>query len=211
MLLPPWRSPLQKALHLNRSQPHSRYLQLATVTPLGKPTNRSVVFRGFFDDNKSIQIITDTRSQKFTHLQYQPWAEICWYFSKTREQFRLSGNITLVTAENRSRDLIKARDNCWHNLSDAGKRQFFWATPRELISNDQTKSSARGNNVTGNSAESPEMEIDPNQKREPPPNFCLLLLSPELVDHLQLKGEPQNRHLYVQNQDQTWSIKRVNP
>ena len=193
MLLAPWRSPLQRALHRNRSQPHSRYLQLATVTPEAKPANRSVVFRGFLADSNSIQIVTDTRSQKFTHLQHHPWAEICWYFTKTREQFRLSGKVTLVTGENPARELIKARQNCWHNLSDAAKKQFFWATPGQPFRDDQ-----------------PDLEIKITAI-EPPATFCLLLLNPEKVDHLELKGEPQNRYLYLLNYDQTWSIKQVNP
>ncbi|MEO1006929.1 MAG: pyridoxamine 5'-phosphate oxidase, partial [Cyanobacteria bacterium J06638_38] len=45
-MLAPWRSLLSGAIHRNRSQPHSRYFQLATVTPEGYPANRTVVFRG---------------------------------------------------------------------------------------------------------------------------------------------------------------------
>ncbi len=193
MLLAPWRSSLQRALHQNRSQPHARYLQMATVTPEGKPTNRSVVFRGFFASTNSMQIVTDTRSQKFSHLQHQPWAEICWYFTKTREQFRLAGKVTLVTGEHPTPELIKARQNCWHNLSDAARKQFFWPTPGEPVTNNQTDS-----------------EINPREI-EPPANFCLLLLEPEKVDHLELKGEPQSRYLYLLNHDQTWSLKPINP
>jgi PPOX class probable FMN-dependent enzyme len=193
MLLAPWRSPLQRALHRNRSQPHSRYLQLATVTPKAEPANRSVVFRGFLANTNSIQIVTDTRSQKFIHLQHQPWAEICWYFTKSREQFRLLGKVTLVTAEHLALELIKARQNCWYNLSNAAKKQFFWATPGELIQDNPY-----------------HLEIN-LEKIEPPANFCLLLLNPEKVDHLELKGEQQNRHLYLLNYDQTWTIKQVNP
>lgn len=193
MLLAPWRSPLQRALHRNRSQSHSRYLQLATVTPELKPANRSIVFRGFLPDSNSIQIITDTRSQKFTHLQKQPWAEICWYFTKTREQFRLSGKVTLVTGEYPVLELTKARQNCWHNLSDVTKKQFFWPTPGQPVKNEQN-----------------HLDID-TTRIEPPANFCLLLLNPEKVDHLELKGEPQNRYLYQLNDDQTWLLKQINP
>jgi len=28
----------------------------------------------------------------------QPWAEICWYFTDTREQYRLSGKISVIDA-----------------------------------------------------------------------------------------------------------------
>ena len=193
MFLAPWRSSLQRALHRNRSQPHSRYLQMATVTSDGKPANRSVVFRGFLDNTNSMQIVTDTRSQKFRHLQHQPWAEVCWYFTKTREQFRFAGKVTLVTREHANPELIKARLNCWHNLSDAARKQFFWPTPGELVSDHKTSS-----------------DIDTGTI-EPSANFCLLLLNSEKVDHLELKGEPQNRHLYLLNHDQSWSLNKINP
>jgi hypothetical protein len=28
----------------------------------------------------------------------QPWAEICWYFTETQEQYRLSGKISVIDA-----------------------------------------------------------------------------------------------------------------
>nr|WP_265264241.1 pyridoxamine 5'-phosphate oxidase family protein [Spirulina subsalsa] len=90
--LAPWRSPLSHALHRNRSQPFSRYLQLATITPDGYPANRTVVFRGFTPQGNALKIITDSRSEKFQQLHHSPWGEICWYFSQTREQFRLFGS-----------------------------------------------------------------------------------------------------------------------
>jgi len=96
MSIAPWRSPLARALHRNRAATESRYLQLATVTPEGHPANRTVVFRGFYGDTDQIKIITDNRTEKIPHLQHHPWAELCWYFSKTREQFRIFGKIWII-------------------------------------------------------------------------------------------------------------------
>jgi hypothetical protein len=36
------------------------------------------------------------RTFKVEHLQRMPWAEICWYFTETQEQYRIGGNLTLV-------------------------------------------------------------------------------------------------------------------
>jgi len=96
-ILAPWRTHLQRALHRNRSNIFSRYFQLATVSEEGYPTNRTVVFRGFLEKSNTIQIVTDIRSEKFKHLIVNPFVEICWYFSKTREQFRIRGKALLVT------------------------------------------------------------------------------------------------------------------
>ncbi|NJR69015.1 MAG: pyridoxamine 5'-phosphate oxidase [Synechococcales cyanobacterium CRU_2_2] len=97
--LAPWRSPLARALHRNRALAHARYLQLATVALSGRPANRTVVFRGFVPGDDRLQLICDRRSQKIEEIHRNPWTEACWYFPKTREQFRLSGSLRLITGE----------------------------------------------------------------------------------------------------------------
>lgn len=192
-MLAPWRSYLSRSLHRNRSQPYSRYLQLATVNSQGLPANRTVVFRGFLTDSNQLQFITDSRSDKITHIKAKPWGEVCWYFSKSREQFRLFGKLTLVTADLNS-TLQFARQEVWQKLSDSARLQFAWPHPGEK-------------RIDEPAAFSPP---NPSEK-EPLTNFCLLLLAPEKVDHLELRGEPQNRCLYLLQKDQTWSTQPVNP
>jgi len=99
MSLPSWQSRLTRALHSNRSRRESRYFQLATVTPEGQPANRTLVFRGFRDNTNELQMVTDARSEKIRDLEQQPQGEICWYFTKSREQFRFQGEISLLTAD----------------------------------------------------------------------------------------------------------------
>ena len=96
--LAPWRTPLSRALHRNRAQPFARYLQLATVRGGGTPANRTIVFRGFRGKSNQLMFIADRRSEKIEQLSDNPHAEACWYFTKTREQFRLTGQVALVTA-----------------------------------------------------------------------------------------------------------------
>lgn len=185
-----WRSPLQRALHKNRSQPFSRYIQLATVSKEGYPSNRTVVFRGFLDNSNIVQIITDIRSEKYSHLESNPMGEICWYFTKTREQFRIRGKIDLIRENSDNLDLEKARQQAWEKLSNNGKEQFYWHSPGEK------------------KIEMPIIEID---EKNPPKNFCLLLLNPDKVDHLELRGNPQNRYLYTLDADNQWQRQEVNP
>lgn len=194
MSLAPWRSLLARALHRNRSLPYSRYFQLATVRRDGRPANRTVVFRGFLNDTNQLKIITDARSQKADQIDYQTWGEVCWYFPKTREQFRLTGQLTLIGAEYPDKTLQNARQTTWQELSDAARLQFAWPHPGST----RTESS---------DAFSPPQ---PNPK-EPLPNFRLLLLEPEQVDHLELRGEPQNRWLYYLNDSHEWLKQAINP
>lgn len=192
-VLAPWRSPLQRALHRNRSLVFSRYFQLATVTKEGIPTNRTVVFRGWQPETNNLLIITDIRSEKINHLQQQAKAEICWYFTKTREQFRISGSVTIVFFDTHNPDLIKLRKQVWQQLSEKAKEQFTWATPAELINHNQANN---------------QQDIDLENPLE---NFCLLIFKPIKVDHLELKGNPQNRYLYLLDDHNNWQVKQVNP
>jgi PPOX class probable FMN-dependent enzyme len=211
MPLAPWRSSLARALHLNRSQPYSRYIQLATVTKEGFPANRTVVFRGFLDDSDRLKIVTDSRSDKIEQIQACPWGEICWYFTKTREQFRLFGSLILVSEssdsleEMRSGNLFRddssashtlqqARQEAWQDLSDSARQQFAWPNPKQNRIEDKQS-----------------FTVSMPSQEQPLANFCLLLLEPKKVDHLELRGEPQNRFIYTLDDSQTWQLETVNP
>lgn len=197
MSLPPWRSIIAGVLHRNRSLPSARYLQLATVDHRGRPANRTVVFRGWRDPESQLQFVTDARSalretagiSKAAEIASSPWAEVCWYFAKTREQFRIAGKLQLIDAQ--SDGLQPERQAAWDKLSDAGKVQFYWPLP----------GAARAEEGFG------EYDLAP----EPPASFCLLLLSPVMVDRLELRGNPQSRSRYCLLDDQEWSIESVNP
>ncbi|KAL5209052.1 hypothetical protein ABZP36_004675 [Zizania latifolia] len=92
----PWRSLLQRALDANAHLKHSTFFQLATVGGGGRPSNRTVVFRGFQEHCDKIQINTDARSNKIGEIRNCPFGEICWYFTETWEQFRISGFIDVI-------------------------------------------------------------------------------------------------------------------
>ncbi|NEQ21657.1 MAG: pyridoxamine 5'-phosphate oxidase [Microcoleus sp. SIO2G3] len=194
MSLAPWRSLLARALHKNRKLPYARYFQLATLRTDGRPANRTVVFRGFLNDTNQLKIITDSRSQKAEQIDDQPWGEACWYFPESREQFRLAGQLTLVRVDYPDQALQAARKTTWQELSDPARLQFAWPHPGE----------ARTEN---NGAFSPP----PPDPEQPIPNFCLLLLEPLEVEHLELRGDPQDRWLYYQNSPHEWSKQAVNP
>ncbi|WP_017653969.1 Npun_F5749 family FMN-dependent PPOX-type flavoprotein [Fortiea contorta] len=194
MSLAPWRSAIAHALHRHRSLAYARYLQLATVRADGYPANRTLVFRGFLEDSNQLKFVTDARSEKADQIQQQPKAEICWYFPNTREQFRLTGHLTLVRNDNSSPALQPARITSWQELSDAARLQFAWPDPGKPRIEDKAAFQPPSPNPS-----------------EPPPNFCLLLLDPIQVDHLELRGEPQNRRLYQRNENQEWFCQEINP
>lgn len=193
MSLAPWRSPLSRALHRNRSLPNARYLQLATIRSDGKPANRTVVFRGFLEESDRLKFVTDARSEKADQIDRHPWGEICWYFPKTREQFRLSGRLTLVRADCPDPSLHKARQMAWQELSEAARQQFAWPQP------------------AAPRADAGAFQPPPPDPAEPLAHFSLLLLEPERVDFLELRGDPQNRWRYWLDGDRAWVAQAVNP
>jgi PPOX class probable FMN-dependent enzyme len=193
-ILAPWRSPLSRALHRNRSQAHHRFFQLATVTPAGLPSNRTVVFRGFVEQTNQLKMITDRRSEKIDHLTQNNRAEIAWYFTKTREQFRLAGSVETVTGQSITSIFSEERQRTWQKISDSARVQFVWPDPAIARTSDLDKFSP--------SAPDPDHPAD---------NFVLLVFNPVEVDHLELRGNPQNRWLYHQNSEGNWQKTEVNP
>jgi pyridoxamine 5'-phosphate oxidase len=194
-LLPPWRSSVARALHRNRSLPYARYVQLATIDRANRPRNRTVVFRGWREPESQLQFAIDLRSAKAQNLLTGSanWAEICWYFPTTREQFRISGELLLVTAESELERDCKARQVAWQQLSDGGRISFAWEMPGA----DRSTDSAAFN--------PPAPDV-----MQPLANFGLLLLAPTAVDHLELRGEPQNRYSY-ELVGAEWVMREVNP
>jgi PPOX class probable FMN-dependent enzyme len=196
MKLAPWRQPLAHALYRNRSLAYSRYAQLATVRSDGRPANRTIVFRGFLNDTNQLKFITDDRSDKIEQIVQQPWGELCWYFPKTREQFRLFGELAIVKGNEIDSELAAARTAQWQDLSDAARLQFAWPHPSKPRD------------------ESTRFDVPAPDATQPPDNFCLLLLNPIQVDHLELRGNPQNRYRYdrVEASDKTqWLTQEINP
>ncbi len=205
MITAPWRSPLARALHLSRSLVYARYFQLATIDSHGYPANRTVVFRGFLGETNQIKIITDFRSQKASQIRDHPQGEICWYFPKSREQFRFRGSLTLVTANYASDQAVNssaeeltlqtARQRLWRDISEPARSQFLWDNPGELLRNNELTNEAANEVIFPNFA-APVEALDP---LNPVDNFCLLLLDPFQVDHLELRTNPQSRHIYIKD------------
>lgn len=190
MSLPPWRSPLARALHHNRSLPSARYLQLATIDADQRPRNRTVVFRGFHPSTQQLQLITDLRSEKIVQLQAQPWVELCWYFPKSREQFRLTGTMELILHTESNENLRLIRSQLWSTISNKAKEQFYWPPPGQPRSSSPLDESI----IT---------EI------KPPDSFCALLLDTRQVDYLSLKT-PQTRQSF-ERVNEEWQVQDVNP
>lgn len=101
------------------------------------------------DTNQVLKIITDSRSEKVEQVAKNPYAEVCWYLvvskssfllpweppltvtsiyastclQRTREQYRISGQLRIVTHEETDAALQAARREQWAGLSDNARIQ----------------------------------------------------------------------------------------
>nr|ADA67932.1 putative pyridoxine 5'-phosphate oxidase [Wolffia arrhiza] len=192
----PWKQLLLSALETNKHIKHSRFIQLATVTPNGKPANRTVVFRGFFQGTDLIQINTDWRSSKIEDLKNCPFAEICWYFADSWEQFRLSGRIDIIDAAYPDLSKLKDREKSWYASSLNSRLQYLAphpGLPRTL--------------------EEPAEGIDLDPLKGPVEAFCLLEFDAEKVDYLNLKTNERSVYTSELIGDglKQWVVQKVHP
>jgi PPOX class probable FMN-dependent enzyme len=187
-----WLPSLVLSLYQNRHAPTSRQIQLATVCSDGRPSNRTVAFRGFFKDTPGLTFVIDARTPKAAELERFPTVEACWYFPVTHEQYRIRGDVTLVRPETPDDALKEARRDTWRELSDVARLMFTWPEPGL------------------NRKPGVPFPTTPPDRENPLPHFCLVVLDPEVVDLLELNGKPQNRWIYTQSQG-NWSGREINP
>ena len=182
-----WSVALRRAIKRNRRDAHNRYLQLATVRPDGTPAVRSLVFRELCEEAMELRMVTDRRSAKVDEIASNAAAEIAWYFTHSREQFRFGGALRLVGTDAPDQS---ARLALWESLSEKAQEQFYWPHPGRPL----------GDGEHGVAAST----------QEPPDNFLMLALV-RSVDHLTLRGDPQSRVLSRIDPAGHWMSQAVNP
>ncbi|MFT4654113.1 MAG: pyridoxamine 5'-phosphate oxidase [Patiriisocius sp.] len=219
MTFPKWRQSLARSLHVQRSKPESKFFQVANAYISNESQNgrdivvenRTMVFRGFAQDNHTLLAISDDRSDKVWQWQQTQNSQLCWYFTKTREQYRISAKVSMIgknglhfessitqkdeidrnaytdTSSQASRNLL------WSNLSGKAKAQFYWPTPKENVRTIETN-------------------IEANDKitSEIPDNFIVVCFQPFYVDYLNLTTDPQTREIHKLT-DAKWLYNAVNP
>jgi pyridoxamine 5'-phosphate oxidase len=153
---------------------------LATVDSTGHPNVRHVVCRRI-DDGGSISITSDARTAKNQHIRHNPNVELSLWLPAKRQQFRIAGTIAIDPR----------REDIWRHLSDSTRATFFWPTPGDPRDRDQIFADAVPATVT------------------PPPNFELLLLSPDQVEHLELSPHPHRRRRW--RRATNWTLEELNP
>ncbi len=184
-----WRHLLDQAIEQHAHLPQARFVQLATIRRDGRPANRTLAFRGWLEAEERLLFTTDLRAAKVGQLGAWSWAEACWYFTETREQFRLLGQISVGT-DAIGGDLAAARARCWQEATDATRQSFTWPQPGE--------------------ARAAPAAFEQPPPANPPADFGILVLLPTEVEYLDLRARPHLRRL-SRRVEHAWTDVVVNP
>ena len=152
---------------------------LATVDSIGHPHVRHVVCRRI-DDDGNIWITSDARTAKNQHVRDNPNAELALWLPQKREQFRIAGTISINPK----------REEIWREMSDSTRATFFWPAPGQPPNPQQSFATAVSTTV------------------DPPPNFQVLVLTPEQVEHLELSPHPHRRRRWQRSSN--WACQQIN-
>ncbi|ORX89169.1 hypothetical protein K493DRAFT_318901 [Basidiobolus meristosporus CBS 931.73] len=226
----PWKAVLQKTLESNlKKHKDAVFTQLATISAAGRPTVRTVVFRGFSGEASSddlapnatsdlLQFTTHIESTKVQEIMANPWCEVCWWLPETNEQFRFSGKAYIIPSSNHELcraypeldahfqnfsggfDWEKERLAVWKAMSPGMKASFTWPKPG-------APRTAPDSGFTSKVEEgrSPEDQVTKSIE-----NFALLIVAPDTLDHVELLKKPNERRVYVKNES-SWVMEELNP
>lgn len=169
-LPPPWLPELRSALDAEFAD-RPRVAALATVDEDGRPRVRSVVCRRV-EAHGDLWLCSDARSAKNAQLKHNPAAELAFWLPSRREQYRVSGSVAVLSA--RSPDPRRAA--LWAGLADPARALFAWPEPGQPLDSDPNAFTA------ALPADAPL-----------PASFEVLILTPEVVEHLDLNPHPHHR------------------
>ena len=180
--MPPWLAYICSAQRKESNIDSSRWIQLATIGTDNTPRVRTVVFRGW-SDSYEMKIFIDRRSEKYHELDLNNNVEICWYFSKTKSQFRFRG-ISRI-------DFGKDTLHSWNRLNERSKLMWSWPKPgRRFVLEKKMDSSVKTN-------------------QELSDNFALLKIEINYVEQLVLSKPTHVRRKWLR--DNEWIEERINP
>ncbi|ODV88283.1 hypothetical protein CANARDRAFT_5576 [[Candida] arabinofermentans NRRL YB-2248] len=86
--------------------------QFSNIDQNGLPHVRTCVFRGYLFNDRSTNVLlftTDKRTNKFAEMMNNPNFEACFYFNKTKRQFRFNGVVKLLTNDLHPKTVIESR------------------------------------------------------------------------------------------------------
>jgi pyridoxamine 5'-phosphate oxidase len=125
-------------------------------------------------------------------LAAYPACELCWYFTESREQFRISGRAHVVSADAARCEakLDAALQRTWNERSSAAQQSYTWPQPKRRL-----------DDAAQFMLEVPE---------HAPAHFALILMDVVSVDYLNIASQPHQRVAFSKLGGQ-WMPRAINP
>lgn len=167
-------------------------MNLATVTPDGRPTARMVLLKQV--DADGFVFFTNYQSSKAKQLEINPYAALVFYWVQLDRQVRIEGRVTKTSAEE-SAAYFKTRPR----ESQIGA----WASPQSEVISAREVLEQRAHELAEQYC---DREIDC------PAHWGGYRLAPDRIEFWKSRvGRLHDRILYELQPDGTWTIKRLAP
>jgi len=148
-----------------------RLFTLASISALGTPSLRTVVFR-HFNDNLNLVFYTDARSQKVKEIEKNADVSLLFYHPENLLQITVKGKASVITDS-------KVLDGYWSNIPDGNKKDYTTQT------------------APGTPMNNPDALEYLNENH----HFCAIQIEPLSIEYLKLKRPNHIRVLFSKTKD----------
>ena len=157
-------------------------LVLNTIDLQNKPDARTVVLRSFSQENLTIGIHTDNRSEKVQHLKKNNFTCLVFYDDQKKIQLRIRGTTKLEGSKKES----------WDKLSNWSKRCYLTPNPPGQDSNNPTSGFPKKFESEAPSFEESQKGLE---------NFTVIRVFIDEIEWLFLASQGHRRALFKINRD----------
>ena len=180
----------QEAIHSGVDEPNA--MTLATASADGMPDARIVLLKGF--DSSGFVFFTNYHSAKGMQLLENPRASLVFFWAALERQVRISGLITLTSAQ---------ASDAYFNSRPENSRIGAWASPQSKVIENRE--------WLEENEEKMKVELSGNAIQRPP-HWGGYMLKPVRMEFWQ--GRPSRLHdriLYSLQGNGSWNIQRLAP
>ena len=167
-------------------------MNLATVSPDGRPSARVVLLKGI--ENDSFVLYTNYESRKGQHIQQLPYVALTFFWPELERQVRVEGQAEKVS---------EARSSAYFQSRPRGSQLGAWVSPQSQVIADRSVLDQRQQEL---SVRFEEGEIPR------PDHWGGYAVRPHHIEFWQ--GRPSRLHdrlLYHRQNDHAWIIERLAP
>ena len=173
--------------------PEPNAMVLATATPQGRPSARTVLLKGI--DERGFVCYTNLTSRKGTEIAANPYASAVFSWHPMGRQIVVTGRVEQVD---------RAQTEAYFRGRPVDARRGAWASPQSQVVPDRV--------FLDRTLAEVEQRFGPDGPTEPPPHWGGLRLVPETVEFWQGRtGRLHDRLRYRSTEDSGWVVERLGP